>query len=242
MRWTVARLTPAALAIERQLHCVAPGGFSCSVACTMACTWCAAIPGFRPAAKAHLAHRVQSVGTKPRAPIQHRRSADAEDGRGWSRMVEDGRDVTIRDAVTSHEQDLGAGNDAIGRAFTARPLRQDVAPQRSTYFRDIPLAVVPPHQPSSLHRASRPPVVPARRWCRLCRQRVPDIDQHRQHAADGPGDEDARHAPGDGASQEPRDQKRPKELPASPPATSAATTGIPIATSALIALTHSARN
>ena len=59
----------------------------------------------------------QSVGTKPRAPIQHRRSADAEDG----------RDVTIRHAVTSHEQDLGAGNDAIGRAFTARPLRQDVA-------------------------------------------------------------------------------------------------------------------
>ena len=72
---------------------------------------------FPSAARAHLAHRVQSVGTKPRAPIQHRRSADAEDG----------RDVTIRHAVTSHEQDLGAGNDAIGRAFTARPLRQDVA-------------------------------------------------------------------------------------------------------------------
>ena len=57
------------------------------------------------------------TGKKPRAPIQHCRSADAEGG----------RDVTIHHAVTSHEQDLGAGCDAIGRAFTARPLRQDVA-------------------------------------------------------------------------------------------------------------------
>ena len=90
------------------------------------------------------------TGKKPRAPIQHCRSADAEGG----------RDVTIRHAVTSHEQDLGAGYDAIGRAFTARPLRQDVAdprgstaavqpdcsypqvyhpPHVSMYFRDIPL-------------------------------------------------------------------------------------------------------
>ena len=34
IRCTVERLTPAALAIERQLQCVAPGGVSCNVACT----------------------------------------------------------------------------------------------------------------------------------------------------------------------------------------------------------------
>jgi len=48
MRWTVERLTPAALAIERQLQWVAPGGVSCKVECTMACTWSAVISGLRP--------------------------------------------------------------------------------------------------------------------------------------------------------------------------------------------------
>ena len=72
---------------------------------------------FPSAARAHVAHGVQSVGKKPRAPIQHCRSADAEGG----------RDVRIRHAVTGHQQRLGAGGyDAIQRASTARPLRQDV--------------------------------------------------------------------------------------------------------------------
>ena len=48
MRWTVERLTPAALAIERQLQWVVPGGVSCNVACTMSCTWWAVISGLRP--------------------------------------------------------------------------------------------------------------------------------------------------------------------------------------------------
>ena len=48
MRWTVERLTPAAVAIDRQLQCVAPGGVWCSVACTMARTCSALISGLRP--------------------------------------------------------------------------------------------------------------------------------------------------------------------------------------------------
>ena len=48
IRCTVAALTPWALAIERQLQCVSPAGFSCSVACTIAATFSGGIEGFRP--------------------------------------------------------------------------------------------------------------------------------------------------------------------------------------------------
>ncbi len=66
IRWTVERLTPAALAIERQLQCVAPGGVSCSVECTMACTWCAVISGLRP-------RPVRTVPTEP-SPSERNRA------------------------------------------------------------------------------------------------------------------------------------------------------------------------
>src|SRR5207342_1925883 len=41
-------LTPCALAIERQLQCVAPGGLVCVVACTIALIVAAEIAGLRP--------------------------------------------------------------------------------------------------------------------------------------------------------------------------------------------------
>ena len=63
MRGMVERLTPAALAIKRQLQWAAPGGVSCNVACRMACTWWAVISGLRP---------------RPRSPVQHRRPTDVE--------------------------------------------------------------------------------------------------------------------------------------------------------------------
>src|SRR5664280_1073331 len=47
-RCTVAGLTPCALAIVRQLQCVSPGGFSCSVASTMAVTFSSGIAVLRP--------------------------------------------------------------------------------------------------------------------------------------------------------------------------------------------------
>ena len=39
MRCTVAGETPLALASERQLQCVSPGGFSCNVALTISATF-----------------------------------------------------------------------------------------------------------------------------------------------------------------------------------------------------------
>ena len=48
IRWTVAFDTPARSAIVRQLQCVAPGGFSCSVNRTISSTFSAGIDGLRP--------------------------------------------------------------------------------------------------------------------------------------------------------------------------------------------------
>src|SRR5215211_597916 len=48
IRCTVAALTPCALAIERQLQCVCPGGFVCVVACTICLIFAAEIAGLRP--------------------------------------------------------------------------------------------------------------------------------------------------------------------------------------------------
>ena len=71
---------------------------------------------FPAAARTHLTHRIQSIGEKPRSPVQHRRPTDAERG----------RNATIRHAVTGHQQGLGAGHHAVRRGSTERPLRQRI--------------------------------------------------------------------------------------------------------------------
>src|SRR5450759_946622 len=48
IRGTVAGETPTALAIDRQLQCVAPEGFSCMVRRTISSTFSTEIPGLRP--------------------------------------------------------------------------------------------------------------------------------------------------------------------------------------------------
>src|SRR5664279_3707786 len=48
IRWTVAGLTPTALAIDRQLQYVSPEGFSCCVRRTISSRLAAEIPGLRP--------------------------------------------------------------------------------------------------------------------------------------------------------------------------------------------------
>ncbi len=53
IRCTVAALTPLALAIERQLQCVSPGGFSCSVACHDRGDLLGTDPRLSPAARPH---------------------------------------------------------------------------------------------------------------------------------------------------------------------------------------------
>src|ERR1019366_5916566 len=48
IRCTVAGLTPCALAIDRQLQCVSPGGVDCVVATTISLTFAAEIERLRP--------------------------------------------------------------------------------------------------------------------------------------------------------------------------------------------------
>src|ERR1035437_1040621 len=48
IRWTVAGETPTCLAIDRQLQCVSPEGFSCWVRRTISSTLAAVTPGLRP--------------------------------------------------------------------------------------------------------------------------------------------------------------------------------------------------
>ena len=81
------------MAIDRQLQCVSPAGFSCSVACTISSTFSAGIDGFRPRPG-----RTPENAFRPSNANRHRHASTAA---ATLRLAEQGR-LGLDDPIADH--------------------------------------------------------------------------------------------------------------------------------------------
>ena len=87
------------------------GAAHAGVSCTMACTWSAVISGLRP-------RPGRTAPTESKPSVRNRARQSNTVGR---LMPSCGRDATVGNAVTGHQQCLGLGHHAVRRCRTARP-------------------------------------------------------------------------------------------------------------------------